>query len=344
MNIPIHPLDEQAQQAARARQARLTKPAGALGQLEAIAIALAGVQGRVCPEIARPWISVFAADHGVVAEGVSAFPQAVTAQMMLNFLSGGAAISVLARHVGASLEVVDVGVAAELAQAKGLINAKVASGTANLAHTAAMTSDQLRQALQVGEQAVQRAQAAGADLFIGGEMGIGNTTAATAVIAALTGASAAEIVGAGTGVDEAGRARKAAVIERALARLDKEADAMTAMQEVGGLELAALMGAYLACGQVGLPVVVDGVIAAAAALAACCVAPELKGWLLWGHRSEEPAQQAVFAALSVRPLLDLEMRLGEGSGAAMAVPVIQLACRLHGEMATFDEAGVSDAH
>lgn len=344
MNWTIQPLDSAARAAAVARQTQLTKPPGALGRLEELAIELAAMQGRVCPEIERPWISVFAADHGVVAEGVSAFPQEVTAQMVLNFLSGGAAISVLARHIKATLEVVDVGVASELPQAEGLIDAKVAPGTANLARQAAMTPDQLQQALRVGAQAVRRAQAAGADLFIGGEMGIGNTTAATAVIAALTGAPVAEMVGAGTGVDESGRTRKVAVIERALARLEKDADALTVMQEVGGLELAALMGAYLACGEVGLPVVVDGVIASAAALAACRMAPDLKGWLLWGHRSQEPAQQAVFAALGVRPLLDLDMRLGEGSGAAMAVPVIQLACRLHGEMATFSEAGVSDAH
>lgn len=343
MNWNIRPLDTAARTAAQVRQAQLTKPPGALGRLETLAIQLAAMQGRTCPQIERPWISVFAADHGVVEEGVSAFPQAVTAQMVQNFLSGGAAISVLAHHLNAALEVVDVGVAADLPQAPGLIDAKVAHGTANLARQAAMTETQLQQAVQTGVQAAQRAQATGADLFIGGEMGIGNTTAATAVIAALTGTPVSKIVGRGTGVDAAGRTRKAEVIQQALTRLPQDAEALQVMQEVGGLELAALMGAYLACGEMGLPVVVDGVIASAAALAACRLALDMKHWLLWGHRSQEPAQQAVFAALGVQPLLDLDMRLGEGSGAAMAVPVIQMACRLHSEMATFEEAGVSDA-
>lgn len=344
MSWHIRSLDNAARTAAQARQARLTKPPGALGRLEDLAVALAGMQGQTCPRIERPWISVFAADHGVVTEGVSAFPQEVTAQMVSNFIAGGAAISVLARHLSATLEVVDVGVVADLPAAPGLINAKVVHGTANLAQQSAMTEDQLHQALQVGAQAVHRAHENGADLFIGGEMGIGNTTAATAVIAALTGEPVSQIVGAGTGVDASGQARKERVIERALQRLPEDMNALRVMREVGGLELAALMGAYLACGELGLPAVVDGVIASAAALAACQAAPALKDWLLWGHRSQEPAQQAVFSALDVQPLLDLDMRLGEGSGAALAVPVIQMACRLHAEMATFEEAGVSDAH
>ncbi len=344
MNWAIKAVDERARAAAEARQQVLTKPRGALGRLERVAVALAAMQGRECPRVERPWITVFAADHGVVAEGVSAYPQAVTAQMVLNFIHGGAAISVLARHLGAALEVVDVGVAEPLPLAMGVVHAKVAAGTANLAQTAAMTAEQLDQAMQAGVEAVARACERETDLFVGGEMGIGNTTAATAVIAALTGAPAARITGYGTGIDDAVRAHKVAVIERALARLEKGADALTVMREVGGFELAALMGAYLACGERGLPAVVDGVIASAAALAACELAPDLKHWLLWGHRSQEPAQQAVFERLGVQPLLDLDMRLGEGSGAAVAVPLIRLACRLHDEMATFDEAGVSGAH
>ncbi len=329
---------------AQARQAQLTKPAGSLGVLEGLAVRLAGMQGRVCPEVKAPWISVFAADHGVVAERVSAFPQDVTAQMVMNFIHGGAAISVLARHVGATLEVVDVGVAAELPQAPGLIHAKVATGTANMCRQPAMTADQYLAAQQAGADAVKRAQAAGSDLFIGGEMGIGNTTAATAVIAALSGEPVAHLTGAGTGVDETTRQHKAQVIEQALVRHGPFADADAVMQVVGGFELAALMGAYMHCAREGLPAVVDGVIAAAAAWAACQAQLGTEEWLIWGHQSMEPAQQVVFKALDVKPILNLQMRLGEGGGAAMAVPVIQMACRLHGEMATFSEAGVSDAH
>ena len=208
----------------------------------------------------------------------------------------------------------------------------------------AMTADQYLAAQQAGADAVKRAQAAGSDLFIGGEMGIGNTTAATAVIAALSGEPVAHLTGAGTGVDETTRQHKAQVIEQALVRHGPFADADAVMQVVGGFELAALMGAYMHCAREGLPAVVDGVIAAAAAWAACQAQLGTEEWLIWGHQSMEPAQQVVFKALDVKPILNLQMRLGEGGGAAMAVPVIQMACRLHGEMATFSEAGVSDAH
>ena len=343
--MKIRTLDRAAMEAAELRQAQLTKPPGALGELERLAIRLAGMQGRVCPQVERVAITVFAADHGVTVEGVSAFPAEVTAQMVLNFLNGGAAISVLARHLRARLEVVDVGVAAELPARPGLVSAKVAPGTANLARAPAMTPEQLADALAVGRAAAERAVADGCELFIGGEMGIGNTTAATALICALTGGDPHALTGAGTGVDDATRARKAEVIARALALHGAAlANPSEALRRVCGLEIAALTEAFLACGEAGVPVLVDGVIASAAALAACRMVPELSDWLLWGHRSQEPAQQAVFEALGARPLLDLDMRLGEGSGAAVAVPIVQAACRLHGEMATFAEAGVSDAH
>ncbi|WP_178860744.1 nicotinate-nucleotide--dimethylbenzimidazole phosphoribosyltransferase [Thiomicrorhabdus cannonii] len=335
-------------QTAAARQAMLTKPAGSLGRLEELAIWLAGCQGEVCPEIKLPWISVFAADHGVTAEGVSAFPAVVTQEMVKNFAAGGAAITVLARENGAQFEVVDVGVfndvTADLGPLPNLVSVRVASGSANFMQQAAMTESELQAALQAGEAAVERALAAGADLFIGGEMGIGNTTAAAAIISQLCDVPIETVVGHGTGINDKQKQHKAKVIQTAL-DLHRHAmtDAMGVLRHVGGLEIAALTGAYLHGARHGLPMVIDGVISCAAALLACKVAPQAKEWMVFGHQSVEPAQQAVFADLGVAPLIDLQMRLGEGSGAALAIPLIKLACALHAQMATFEQAGVSGA-
>lgn len=330
--------------AAAARQAMLTKPAGSLGRLEELAIWLAGCQGEVCPEIKLPWISVFAADHGVTEEGVSAFPAVVTQEMVKNFAAGGAAITVLARENGAQFEVVDVGVFNNVAPLPNLVSVRVACGSANFMQQAAMTESELQASLQAGEAAVERALAAGADLFIGGEMGIGNTTAAAAIISQLCGVPVATIVGHGTGINDDQKQHKAKVIQTAL-DLHRPAmsDAMSVLRHVGGLEIAALSGAYLHCARHGLPMVIDGVISCAAALVVCRVAPDAKHWMVFGHQSVEPAQQAVFADLAVTPLIDLQMRLGEGSGAALAIPLIKLACALHAQMATFEQAGVSNA-
>ena len=339
----VKPLDEAARAAAQARQLQLTKPPGSLGQLETLVITLAAMQSNPLPRVRSPWISIFAADHGIAAEGVSAFPQAVTQQMLANFVGGGAAISVLAREAGATLEVIDVGTLAP-SPVPGVIHAQVARGTANFSQQAAMTEAQAQAALDVGAAACLRAQAAGADIFIGGEMGIANTTTAAALACALLGLPGAALAGAGTGVDSAGVARKAAIIDRALALhgLAAASDPLHALCAVGGFEIAALAGAYLAAAQAGVPVLVDGFICSAAALLAVRLNPGARDWMLFAHASAESGHAAILRALDAQPLLALDMRLGEASGAAVALPLIQLACALHAGMATFAEAGVAD--
>jgi nicotinate-nucleotide--dimethylbenzimidazole phosphoribosyltransferase len=340
---PAAPVDEAATQAALARQAQLTKPPGALGRLEELAVQLAGLQGRERPSVERVRIAVFAADHGVAAEGVSAFPQAVTVEMVKNFARGGAAVTVLARVLGAELEVVDVGTLRDPGPLPGVVSHRAGEGSANLAQEAAMTPAQLTTALEAGHHAVMRARAAGAELFIGGEMGIGNTTAAAALACALLDASPAALAGPGTGLDAAGVARKTRVIERALALHGAPlADPVEALRRLGGFEIAALAGSFLTCAQLGLPVLVDGFICSAAALMAVRQCPGAARWFLYSHASAEPGHRRMLAALDANPLLDLGLRLGEGSGAAVAVPLLRLACALHAGMATFAEAGVSE--
>ena len=332
--------DEAAEQAARERQANLTKPPGSLGGLEEAAVRFAGFQGTPRPRLDRVRICVLAGDHGVVAEGVSAFPQAVTTEMIRNFAHGGAAISVLAAENGASLEVVDLGSATPPGPLPGVVDRRIAPGTANFRHGPAMSEAELTAALDAGGEAAGRAVEAGAGLFIGGEMGIGNTTAATAVVCALTGAEPARLAGPGTGLDAAGVGHKAAVVAAALERLDAEADPAEVLRQVGGFELAGLAGAFIACAQAGIPVLVDGFITTAAALAATRLNPGGREWLVFGHRSAEPGHDRVLAELDAGPLLDLGMRLGEGSGAAVAVPLLRQALALHNGMATFEEAAI----
>ncbi|RMH50461.1 MAG: nicotinate-nucleotide--dimethylbenzimidazole phosphoribosyltransferase [Zetaproteobacteria bacterium] len=334
-------LHRDAEAAARTRQEQLTKPRGALGRLEEIACWFAARQGRVRPEPLRPHIVVFAADHGVCAEGVSAYPSVVTAEMVKNFVRGGAAINVLARQCGAALDVVDVGVATDLTGLEGIVHARVRPGTANLLHEAAMTPKEYAAALEAGRAGAQAAIDGGANLLIAGEMGIGNTTASACLICRLAGIAPEEVVGYGTGVDEAGRTRKIDVVGRALARIRELPDDRVPA-EVGGLEIAAMTGFYLAAAQAGVPAVVDGFIAAAAALAARLTAPSVTDWLLASHCSEERGHRAALAALGLEPLVDFGMRLGEGTGAALAVPLLQAAIALHNEMATFADAGVTD--
>lgn len=347
--IEIKAIDALAQQNAIQRQNQLTKPPGSLGVLESLAIQLAGHQGAICPQINRPWITVFAADHGIANEGVSAFPAVVTQEMVKNFAAGGAAITVLAKANHAAFEVVDVGVLADVTEGgknplPNLISFRVAAGSFNFLHQPAMTKEMLNKAQSAGCLAVERALESRADLFIGGEMGIGNTTSATAIIAQICGVAVTDIVGIGTGIHSEQKVHKVKVIESALQKHQINMDSpMQVLACVGGLEIAALVGAYLACAEKGLSIVVDGVIACAAALVVCEIAPQAKDWMIFGHQSVEPAQQAVFSHLNVRPILDLSMRLGEGSGAAMAIPVIKMACLLHEQMATFDEAGVSES-
>lgn len=343
LETPVASLNAVALGAAQARQMQLTKPAGSLGCLEEIAIRLAGMQGTQQPDLTRARIVVFAADHGIAEEGVSAFPQSVTGQMILNFAHGGAAISVLARNLGASLEVVDVGSVGGGEALPGVVVQKAASGTANFRRGPAMTEAQLASALQAGRDAVERALKEDAQIFIGGEMGIANTTAATALACALLGQSASEIAGPGTGLDAAGVTRKAQIIDEAL---ELHRAAMTSplevLRHVGGFEIAALAGAYIACAQAGLPVLIDGFIASAAALVALKIRPDAASWWFYGHASAEPGYVYLMNALDARPLVNLGMRLGEGSGAAVALPILRLAAALHGQMATFGDAGVSE--
>jgi nicotinate-nucleotide--dimethylbenzimidazole phosphoribosyltransferase len=334
-------LDTRAAEAARARQQTLTKPPGSLGDLEMLAIRLAGWQRRECPAVERVHIAVFAGDHGIAAEGVSAFPQAVTGEMLRNFARGGAAISVLARTLGASFEVVNLGTVSPVAG--GAHDTWLGPGTVSFARDAAMSEAQLAAALDAGRQSVERAVAAGAQLYIGGEIGIGNTTAAAALACALLQAEPEALAGPGTGLDVGGVAHKAAVIRRSLERhAGALGSAAEILRRLGGFEIAALAGAYVRCAQLGLPAVIDGFIATAAALIARRLRPGAEVWWLFAHRSREPGHAALLAALEAQPLLDLGMRLGEGSGAATVVPLLRIACELHGGMATFAEAGVSE--
>ncbi|OLU17454.1 nicotinate-nucleotide--dimethylbenzimidazole phosphoribosyltransferase [Pseudomonas sp. PA1(2017)] len=340
---PTQPLDPVARDKAAARQAQLTKPAGSLGELERLAVHLAALQGRERPLIDKVWIAIFAGDHGVVAEGVSAYPQAVTGQMLRNFVAGGAAISVLARQLGAALEVTDLGTAEPLEPLPGVRHLQVGAGTANLMREAAMTPAQALIAMQAGRDSVSRAAEQRHELFIGGEMGIGNTTAATALACLLLDCPVGELVGPGTGLAAAGVAHKAQVIETALKLHQGAADQpIEALRRLGGFEIAALTGAYLACAQQGVVALVDGFICSVAALLAVRLNPACRDWLLFSHQSAEPGHQRLLAALQATPIVSLGLRLGEGSGAALVVPMLRLACALHNGMATFAEAAVAD--
>ena len=340
---PCKPIDTHALEQAQARQQQLTKPAGSLGLLETVAVQLAGLQGRIKPSLDQLWIAIFAGDHGVVAEGVSAFPQEVTGQMLHNFVNGGAAISVLARQLGASLEVVDLGTVTPSLNLPGVRHLNIGPGTANFVQGPAMTQAQGELALQAGRDSALRAIASGAQLFIGGEMGIGNTTAASALACALLDCPVMHMTGPGTGLNAAGVSHKIQVIEKALTlHAAQRGDALRILFNLGGFEIAALVGAYLACAQEGVAVLVDGFICSVAALVAVRLNADCRQWLLFGHRGAEPGHRHVLETLNAEPLLDLGLRLGEGSGAALAVPLLRLACDLHGQMATFAEAAVAD--
>jgi nicotinate-nucleotide--dimethylbenzimidazole phosphoribosyltransferase len=340
----IEPLDEAAMQAAQARQDVLTKPRGSLGRLETLSIQLAGIARRCPPPVpARKAVLVFAGDHGVVAQGVSAYPQEVTPQMVYNFLCGGAAINVLARGAGARVVIVDAGVAAQMAPADGLVSGKIAPGTADMSLGPAMTREQARTAIALGARVAEREIEAGLDLLACGDMGIGNTTAATAITVVFTGKSPLEVAGPGTGLPPAGVAHKAAVVERALL-LNRPApsDGLDVLARVGGFEIGAICGAMLAAAAARVPVVVDGFIATAGALVAAALAPGAVSYMIAGHRSAEPGHEAALAHLGLNPLLDLGMRLGEGTGAVLAMGLVEASARILGEMATFAEAGVSE--
>lgn len=344
MNLPtISPLDTASMQAARARQDTLTKPQGSLGRLEELSIQLAGIYARPLPSIKEKAIIVMAGDHGVVAEGVSAFPQEVTPQMVLNFLNGGAAINVLARQAGARVVVVDIGVAAELPPHPLLHQRKIAPGTGNIALGAAMTHVQAEQAIQTGIEIVEAEIERGLDVVATGEMGIGNTTPSAAIAAAFTGLPPAQIAGRGTGLDDAGLKRKIAVIERALAvNQPNPQDGLDVLAKVGGFEIGGLAGVMIGAAAHRKAVVVDGFISTAAAMIAVSLCPEVKPYLIAAHRSKENGHAIMLDWLGLKPLLDFDLRLGEGSGAALALPILDASLAILREMATFGEAGVSE--
>ncbi|TDC62938.1 nicotinate-nucleotide--dimethylbenzimidazole phosphoribosyltransferase [Actinomadura sp. GC306] len=342
----IAPPDEAAMRDARDHQARLTKPPGSLGVLEELPVRLAGLAGRCPPPMPEPAaVAVFAADHGVHAQGVTPWPQEVTAQMVANFLAGGAVVNAFAAQVGAAVSVVDVGVAADLDAAPGLIRRKVAPGTADLTRGPAMTAEEARRAMGVGIEIARDLVADGAACLVTGDMGIANTTASAALIAAFTGLPAERVTGRGTGIDDATHARKVEVVRTALALhglpAGDGADPFAVLAAVGGLEHAAIAGFVLGAASLRVPVVLDGVIAGAAALVAAALCPRVLGACVAGHRSAEPGHTAAVDALGLRPLVDLELRLGEGTGALLALPLVQGAVRVLHEVATFDSAGVS---
>ena len=342
MNFQISPLDEKAMAAARERQSQLTKPAGSLGRLEALSIQIAGIRGQATPALTHKVITTMAGDHGVVAEGVSAFPQEVTPQMVANFLHGGAAINALARHVGARVVVVDMGVASDLPPHPGLVVKKIAHGTANMTQGPAMTREQAKRALLAGAEVVRAELARGLDILGTGDMGIGNTTPSAAIAAALSGRKPADIVGRGAGLDDAGVAHKAAVVQQALdVNRPDPGDALDVLAKVGGFEIAGLTGAMIETAANHAPVVIDGFISTAAAMIAIGLAPAIRPYLIASHRSQERGHGIMLDWLGLDPLLDLDLRLGEGTGAALAISLADAACKTLAEMATFAEAAVS---
>lgn len=340
--IKAKPLNVETEQAALSHQGNLTKPPGSLGVLEKIAVQMAAMQAQPLPSADRVSISIFAADHGVAAQNVSAFPQEVTSQMILNFAEGGAAIAVLAKQLKAQFEVINLGTVVPV-EHHNVLNRVIASQSADISKSQAMSSEQLVTALNVGQEAVLRAKSSGAQLFIAGEMGIGNTTIAATVLAAAMNLTAQEVVGAGTGVSGDALEHKTAVIDQALKLHQCTGDSpFELLQSLAGFEIAAMVGAYLTAAREGITVVVDGFISTAAAYMASIICPLAKDWMIFGHQSAEKFHHKVLVAMSAEPLLALDMRLGEGSGAATAVSVIQTACLLHKQMATFSSAGVSE--
>jgi len=339
----IKPVDESWLTAASERQLTLTKPPLSLGRLEIIANRLAAIQKTVTPHIEGKRIYVVAGDHGVTAEGVSAFPREVTAQMVDNFLRGGAAINVLARNGGIDVKVVDAGVDADLSDRHGLLHLKVIRGTANFTVGPAMTREAAERCIDTGIQLARSARTEGINLVGIGEMGIGNTTAASAVTAALTGKSAETVTGRGTGINDIYLARKVEAIRKALAiNQPKTSDPVDILGKVGGAEIGVMMGIVLGAAAEGLTVVSDGFISTAAAALAVGLCPHTREYLFVAHRSSEPGHTALVEYIGDQPLLDLSMRLGEGTGAALAMNLIVAAAKLLSEMATFAEAGVSD--
>ncbi len=342
MTSRIQPLDAAAMQAARERQAQLAKPPGSLGRLEELAVRVAGITGQSRPRFPHKAVIVLAADHGVAVEGVSAYPRAVTAQMVQNFLAGGAAINVLARRAGARVVVADLGVAADLPTHPKLVGKKMGYGTRNMVEGPAMTPTEALAAIAAGIEIVETEVRQGLTLVATGDMGIGNTTASSAIVAAITGRPVADVTGRGTGLDGRGWVRKVGVIERALAVNHPDpADALDVLTKVGGYEIAGLVGVILGAAAQRLPVLIDGFISGAAALVATELCPTARDYLIAAHTSVEIGHRVVLERMELVPLLNLNLRLGEGTGAALAMHLVDDAVAVLDEMATFAEAGVS---
>jgi nicotinate-nucleotide--dimethylbenzimidazole phosphoribosyltransferase len=339
----IQPLDRFSEAAARRHLDSLTKPLGSLGRLEELALRIAIIQGEVPPRLGRKLLFVFAADHGITQEGVSAYPQDVTAQMTRNFLNGGAAINVLARHHGVDTEVIDVGVDHEFVPPDGLRNCKIRRGTANFAREPAMTRAEAVRAVELGIQLVREAAAENLFLLAAGDMGIGNTSSAAAILCALTGAAPADAVGRGTGIDDAALARKIAAIERGLKINRPDADdPVDVLAKVGGLEIGAMTGVILGAASSHVPMVLDGFISGAAALLAQRFSPYVRDILFASHLSAEKGHGLVLDELKLVPALDLQMRLGEGTGACLLMGLIEASVKIMAQMATFASAGVKE--
>ncbi|WP_173917245.1 nicotinate-nucleotide--dimethylbenzimidazole phosphoribosyltransferase [Halobacillus sp. Marseille-Q1614] len=338
----IEPIHQERMGETEAYLDTLTKPPGSLGRLEDIAVRLSGITGQEAPPVSPPGILVFAGDHGIVEEGVSAFPQEVTVQMIRNFLEGGAAINVFARKIGAELQVVDVGAVSEI-QNERLVSRKIAAGTRNFLKTDAMTKQQAHAALLAGIESAEEMIARGIKCLILGEMGIGNTTPASAIVSVLTGCSVEKAVGYGTGISDDKKLHKKSVIEEAVRLRDPDrTDPIDVLKKLGGFEIAAISGAILAAGKARIPVIIDGLICTSGAMVACRLNANIKDYLMAGHVSLEPGHRIALEDIGLEPLLDLELKLGEGTGAALAFPLLEAAVRMRNEMATFDSARVTN--
>lgn len=339
----IRPLDETSMAKARERQGRLTKPAGSLGRLEDLSIQIAGIRRIPVPQIKEKAVIVMAADHGVAARGTSAYPREVTRQMVLNFLNGGAGINVISRHVGAKVVVVDIGVAGSLPPHPALILRKISSGTSDLSKGPAMTPAQAKQSLETGIEIVTAEIEKGLDIVATGDMGIGNTTASAAICSVLAGKPVVEVTGRGTGLNDAQLKHKISVIGEAISvNKPYPADALDVLTKIGGFEIGGIAGIILGAAARHVPVVIDGFISGAAALIACGLCPRVRDYIIAAHCSVEPGHSVILRHLGIEPLLDFNLRLGEGTGAVMGIFVAETAARLLAEMATFGEAGVSD--
>jgi nicotinate-nucleotide--dimethylbenzimidazole phosphoribosyltransferase len=339
----IKPLDERAMAEARMRQDNLTKPQGSMGQLEFLSIQVAGIKGDARPRIIHKVIFTLAGDHGVTRKGVSAYPSEVTPQMVYNFLHGGAAINVLARQVGARVIIADLGVASVLERHPQLKDKKVALGTDNMAEGPAMSREEAIRSIEAGMELVEEELTKGMDILGTGDMGIGNTTPSSAITSALTGVDVAAVTGKGAGLDEEGWKRKVKVIQKALALNQPDPkDAIDVLSKVGGFEIGGIVGLILAGARYRIPVVIDGFISGAAALVATSLSPQVRPYLISSHQSAEPGHKRILEHLGLIPLLNLNMRLGEGTGAALGIFLIEASLKILNEMATFAEAGVSE--